>query len=102
MAPLPCHLQALLPELSELGLKQIERIGNLILSLSRQRVSRSRVQFERHLQAEFTVDISAFCAISGVQLQDLYRTHSEGSPPVRQIHLKIASSVVVDWLCPGR
>ena len=30
MAPLPCHLQALLPDPSELGLKQIERIGNLI------------------------------------------------------------------------
>ena len=29
MAPLPCHLQALLPEPSELRLKQIERIGNL-------------------------------------------------------------------------
>jgi len=31
VAPLPCHLQALLPEPSELGLKKIERIGNLIL-----------------------------------------------------------------------
>ena len=30
MAPFPCHLQALLPEPSELRLKQIERIGNLI------------------------------------------------------------------------
>jgi len=30
VAPLPCHLHALLPEPSELGLKQIERIGNLI------------------------------------------------------------------------